>query len=141
MERNLIYELAKTLQKTDGLEKDFLEMSTSLREAIEKNYIQKIQMAAGNQKAFAVEHPPKEVTLLRAIAPFLEEGSRKQLHELTRSLLFMHSLQGVNQSVASLTQDGGLIAARSADGTGEDLNPQAAQIAGLLMSIALMDKF
>ncbi|MPN18413.1 hypothetical protein SDC9_165773 [bioreactor metagenome] len=31
MERNLIYELTKTLQQTDGLEKDFLAMSTSLR--------------------------------------------------------------------------------------------------------------
>ncbi|KAF5084283.1 hypothetical protein [Anaerotignum sp.] len=145
MERNLIYELTKTLQQTDGLEKDFLAMSTSLREAIERNYIQKIQLAAGDQKSFTVEHPPKEVTLLRAIAPFLDEGGRGQIRDLCRSLLFINSLQGVNQSVTSLTQEGGLLAARSADGSteeaGENLNPQAAKIAGLLMSIALMDKF
>lgn len=141
MERNMIYDLAKTLQQTEGLEKDFLEMTTSLKEAIEKNYIQKIQLAAGDQKAFCVEHPPKEVTLLRAIAPFLDEGGRGQIREITRSLLFLHSLQDVNQNVASITQEGGLLAARSADGTDENLNPQAAKIAGLLMSIALMDKF
>ncbi|WP_304507774.1 hypothetical protein [Anaerotignum sp.] len=141
MERNMVYELAKTLQKTEGLEKDFMEMATSLREAIEKNYIQKIQLAAGDQKAFTVEHPPKEVTLLRAIAPFLDEGGRGQIHEITRSLLFLHTLQGVNQNVTTLTQEGGLIAARSSESPDENFNPQAAKIAGLLMSIALMDKF
>ncbi|HBF65415.1 MAG TPA: hypothetical protein DDW34_06305, partial [Clostridium sp.] len=78
-------------------------------------------------------------------APFLDEGGRGQIRDICRSLLFINSLQGVNQSVTSLTQEGGLLAARSADGstdaTGENLNPQAAKIAGLLMSIALMDKF
>ncbi len=141
MEQNLVYELAKTLQKTEGLEKDFLEMATSLREAIEKNYVQKIQMAAGNQKAFAVEHPPKEVTLLRAVAPFLDESNRGQINDICRSLLFMHTLQNVNENVTSITQDGALIAARSSDGSEGNLNPQSAQIAGLLMSIALMGKF
>ncbi|NCC16614.1 MAG: hypothetical protein EOM28_09745 [Clostridia bacterium] len=141
MERNLIYELTKTLQQTEGLERDFQEMTTSLREAIERNYIQKIQLAAGDQKAFAVEHPPKEVTLLRAIAPFLDEKGRGQITDITRSLLFAHTLQNVNENVTSLAQDGALIAARSSDGTGENLNPQAAKIAGLLLSIALMDKF
>lgn len=141
MERNLIYELTKTLQQTEGLEKDFQEMTTSLREAIERNYIQKIQLAAGDQKAFAVEHPPKEVTLLRAIAPFLDEKGRGQISDITRSLLFAHTLQNVNENVTNLAQDGALIAARSSDGTGENLNPQAAKIAGILLSIALMDKF
>ncbi|WMI81276.1 hypothetical protein [Anaerotignum sp. MB30-C6] len=144
MERNMVYELAKTLQHTEGLEKDFLEMTTSLREAIEKNYIQKIQMAAGDQKAFAVEHPPKEVTLLRAIAPFLDENGRGQIQSITRSLLLMHTLQSVNNSVTHITEDGGLIAARSSDGsdgTTENLDPQSAKIAGLLMTLALVEKF
>ncbi|MDD4844315.1 MAG: hypothetical protein PHU31_08280 [Anaerotignum sp.] len=141
MEQNLVYELAKTLQKTEGLEKDFLEMATSLREAIEKNYVQKIQMAAGNQKSFAVEHPPKEVTLLRAISPFLDENNRGQINDICRSLLFMHTLQNVNENVSNITQDGALIAARSSDGSEDNLNPQSAKIAGLLMSIALMGKF
>lgn len=141
MERNMVYELAKTLQQTEGLEKDFLEMATSLREAIEKNYIQKIQLAAGDQKAYVVEHPPKEVTLLRAISPFLDEKGQGQLKEITRSLLFFHSLQNVNQNVTHITEEGGLIAARSSDGSTENLNPQSAKIAGLLMALALADKF
>ena len=141
MEQNLVYELAKTLQKTEGLEKDFLEMATTLRESIEKNYVQKIQMAAGCQKDFCFDHPPKEVTLLRAMAPFLDEGSRGQIHDICRSLLFMQTIKNVNENVSCITQDGALIAARSSDGSEGNLNPQSAQIAGLLMSIALMGKF
>jgi len=142
MEQNMVYELAKTLQQTEGLEKDFLEMATSLREAIEKNYVQKIQLAAGDQKAFAVEHPPKEVTLLRAIAPFLDESGRGQINNITRSLLMMHTLQNVNQSVEHLTQDGALIGVRSNDGSPEEnLSPQSAKLAGLFLALALVDKF
>lgn len=141
MERNMVYELAKTLQHTDGLERDFQEMASSLRDVIEKNYIQKIQMAAGTQKALAVEHPPKEVTLLRAIAPFLNENGKGQMQELSRSLLIMHTLQNVNSSVASITEDGALLAARSSDGAFENLDPQSAKIAGLLMALAVVEKF
>lgn len=137
----MVYELAKTLQHTDGLERDFQEMASSLRDVIEKNYIQKIQMAAGTQKALAVEHPPKEVTLLRAIAPFLNENGKGQMQELSRSLLIMHTLQNVNSSVASITEDGALLAARSSDGAFENLDPQSAKIAGLLMALAVVEKF
>lgn len=141
MERNMVYELAKTLQHTEGLERDFQEMASSLRDVIEKNYIQKIQMAAGTQKALAVEHPPKEVTLLRAIAPFLNENGKGQMQELSRSLLIMHTLQNVNSSVASITEDGALLAARSSDKSSETLDPQSAKIAGLLMALAVVEKF
>lgn len=141
MEKNIVYELAKTLQQTEGLEKDFLEMMSSLRAAVEKNYVQKIQMAAGNQKAFAVEHPPKEVTLLRAIAPFLDEAGRSQINGITHSLLFLHTLQSVSRGVESITQDGGLLAARSADCPPDALTQQSAKMAGILLTLALADQF
>lgn len=141
MERNMVYELAKTLNQTNGLEKDFLQMASSLKESVEKNYIQKIQMAAGTQKAFAVEHPPKEVALLRALSPFLDDAGRGKINEVTHSLLLLHSLENISHNVENLTQEGGLLATRSAEGEEDFLPPATTKMAGLLLALSLVDLF
>lgn len=141
MEKNIVYELAKTLNQTGCLEKNFLQMASGLKETVEQNYIKKIHLAAGDQKAFSVEHPPKEVTLLRALSPFLDDTGRGRINEMTRSLLLLHSLQNINQGVESLTQDGGLLGTRSADGVQDGPSPNTAKMAGLLLALSLADTF
>lgn len=79
MSENTVYTLAKTLQKTDGLEKDFAQMLSALRDTVEKEYLLKIRSAANAETAFAKEHPPKEVTLLRALSAFMDESGQAQL--------------------------------------------------------------
>ena len=44
MSENTVYTLAKTLQKTDGLEKDFAQMLSALRDTVEKEYLLKIAL-------------------------------------------------------------------------------------------------
>ena len=90
MSENTVYTLAKTLQKTDGLEKDFAQMLSALRDTVEKEYLLKIRSAANAETAFAKEHPPKEVTLLRALSAFMDEGGRAQLDRMTKGLMFLH---------------------------------------------------
>lgn len=46
MSENTVYTLAKTLQKTDGLEKDFAQMLSALRDTVEKDNLLKIRSAA-----------------------------------------------------------------------------------------------
>ena len=115
MSENTVYTLAKTLQKTDGLEKDFAQMLSALRDTVEKEYLLKIRSAANAETAFAKEHPPKEVTLLRALSAFMDEGGRAQLDRMTKGLMFLHTLQHVQRGVADFSE-GNLLAARSAEG-------------------------
>lgn len=115
MSENTVYTLAKTLQKTDGLEKDFAQMLSALRDTVEKEYLLKIRSAANAETAFAKEHPPKEVTLLRALSAFMDEGGRAQLDRMTKGLMFLHTLQHVQRGVADFSE-GNLLAARSARG-------------------------
>ena len=142
MSENTVYTLAKTLQKTDGLEKDFSEMLSSLRDTIEKEYLLKIRSAANSEKAFAVEHPPREVTLLRAMSAFMDEDGKRQIDRMTKSLLFLHTMQHIQRGVEDFSA-GNLLEARSAEGgTPEDLpSPQSAKMAGLLLTLALADQF
>ena len=43
MSESNVANLAKTLQQTDGLERDFSQMFSSLRDTIEKEYLLKIR--------------------------------------------------------------------------------------------------
>lgn len=142
MSENTVYTLAKTLQKTDGLEKDFAQMLSALRDTVEKEYLLKIRSAANAETAFAKEHPPKEVILLRALSAFMDEGGRAQLDRMTKGLMFLHTLQHVQRGVADFSE-GNLLAARSAEGGApEDLpSAQSARMAGLLLTLALAEQF
>lgn len=142
MSENTVYNLAQTLQKTDGLEKDFSQMLSSLKNTIEKEYLLKIRSAANTEKAFAVEHPPREVTLLRAMSAFMDENGKRQMDQMAKSLLFLHTMQHIRQGVADFSA-GNLLEARSAEGgRTEDLpSTQSAQMAGLLLTLAVADQF
>ena len=142
MSENTIYTLARTLQQTSGLKQDFSQMLSSLQNTIETEYLQKIRTAAKTEKSFSVEHPPKEVTLLRALSAFTDEKGREQLDRISQSLLFLHTMQNIQQNVQTFSA-GTLLEARSADGNTAEEMPSArsAQMAGLLLALALADQF
>ena len=142
MTENTIYALARSLQQTDGLQKNLNQMLSSLKNTVEADYLQKIRAAAKNEKSFSVEHPPREVTLLRALSAFTDDKGREQLDRMTQSLLFLHSLQHIQKNVQELSS-GNLLAARSAEGQpAEDLpSAHSTQLAGLLLTLAMMEHF
>ena len=141
MTENTLYTLARSLQQTSGLEQNLQQMLSSLKGTIESDYLQKIRTAAKSEKAFSVEHPPREVTLLRALSAFTDDRGREQLDRMTQSLLFLHTMQHIQQNVQELSS-GNLLAARSAEGgPAEDLpSARSAQMAGLLLTLAMMER-
>ena len=142
MPENTIYTLARSLQQTSGLEQNLNQMLSALKSTEESDYLQKIRTAAKNEKAFSVEHPPREVTLLRALSAFTDDKGREQLDRMTQSLLFLHTMQHIQQNVQELSS-GNLLAARSAEGQPAEEFPSArsAQLAGLLLTLALTERF
>lgn len=142
MSENTIFTLARTLQQTNGLEQDFARMLSSLKDSIETEYLQKIRDAASAEKQLSVEHPPREVTLLRALSAFTNDNGKEQIDRMTRSLLFLHSMQHIQQNVQSLSA-GNLLEARSNKGNPQDdlPSPQSTEMAVLLLTLALADQF
>ena len=140
MPENNFLALAHTLQQSTSLDHSLAEMLSGLKKSVEQEYLQKIHAAADAEKAFTVEHPPREVTLLRALAPFTDEKGRSQLDRLSQSLLFLHSLQHVQQRVQSLSSDN-LLEARSVDGQSPAPSAHSVQMAGLLLTLALAERF
>ncbi|MBQ3567577.1 MAG: hypothetical protein IJA25_01430 [Anaerotignum sp.] len=142
MSENTIYPLARSLQHTSGLEQNLHQMLAALHSSIETEYLQKIRTAAKEEKTFSAEHPPREVTLLRALSAFADENGREQIDRMTQSLLFLHTMQHIQQNVQELSS-GALLAVRSAEGQAAEELPSAhcAQMAGLLLTLALAERF
>ena len=144
MSEHTVYSLAKTLQNTNGLEQDLTKMLSGFQDTIEKEYLLKIRSAADFEKNLAHAHPPREVTLLRAAAAFLDENGRQQIDRMTQGLLFLHTLQQIQRDVAEVSS-GNLLEARSTDSSGEaeEAPPslRSAQMAGLLLTLALAEQF
>lgn len=142
MSENTLYSLAKTLQQTDDLEQTLSRLLSGLRESVETEYLQKIRTAADAEKTFTIEHPPREVTLLRALSAFADPKGQDQIDRMTRSLLFLHSLQRIQQDVQTLSSEP-LLETRSIEGTSPEPLPSArsTQMAGLLLTLALAERF
>lgn len=142
MPENTVFNLARSLQQTNGLEQDFNQMLSSLRDTVEKEYLLKIRSAAHSEKNFAVENPPREVTLLRAMSSFADERGKEQIERLTQGLLFLHTMQHIQQSVEGCVSGGHILEARSAEGAPEEMpSSHSARMAGLLLTLALADQF
>lgn len=142
MSENTVYSLARSLQHSHRLNQDVSGLFSGLQDTFEKEYLLKIRSAADAEKAFALSHPPREVRLLRALSAYADEGGRQQIDRMTQSLLFLHTLQHIQQSVADFSE-GEALAARSTDGTvlEEPPSAQSARAAGLLLALALSREF
>lgn len=141
MEENTVYHLAQTLQNTQELQDTFSNLQHTLYDMVEKNYIQKVQTAARAERDMTIEHPPKEVTLLRAFAPFTDEKGQKRIQEICQSLLFLQTMGNIRRNVEHLTEEGSLLAVRSAGSEHNLPSPSSAQLAGILMVWTLFSEF
>ena len=102
MEKNDIYELSQLLGNQNGLENDFSQIITTLKDTLQKKYIQKLHNTANETQNAVIEHPPREVTLLRAMKAFTNDTGKQQMDNMIQALLFLQSIQNVGQDVSYL---------------------------------------
>lgn len=136
MEENTVVRLSKSLQNTDPLAREILQLQTSLRQLVEQDYLQKIRAATKEERAVTFEHPSREVTLLRALSAFADESGKRTLDHACRNLLFLQTMAKIQQGVQLSEND--LLEARSSGSSGR-LSP--AKAAGLFMSLSLISEF
>ncbi len=139
MEKNDIYELSRLLGNKDGLENDFSNMITMFRDTLQKKYLQKLHATADQRQHAVMEHPPREVTLLRAMKAFTNDAGKQQMDNMIQALLFMQTIQNINQDVSLLLENKEqTLQAMEADSapTPSSFDSQA-RMTGLLVTLAL----
>ena len=139
MEKNDIYELSRLLGNKDGLENDFSQIMTMFRDTIQKKYLQKLHATANQRQNAVMEHPPKEVTLLRAMKAFTNDTGKQQMDNIIQALLFLQTIQNINQDVSLLLENKEqTLQAMEADQSAAPLSfDNHIRMTGLLVTLAL----
>lgn len=141
MEKNELYDLARLIENREGLGSDFSKVMDLFRDTLQKKYVSKIHAAANAQEEAVVEHPPKEVTLLRAMRAFTDESKQEQMDQMIQMLLFMNTAKHVNETVSELTKGNNqMLQTMSSEGNPPEkpeLSESSTKIAGLLLTLAL----
>lgn len=139
MEENNVFHLARVLENTNSARNELQTFLHAMQTRVEQDYLQKIQAAADIQRADAVEHPPREVTLLRALQAFTDDAGKQQLDEVCRSLMLVHTMGQIRKNVTYSLTEGSPLTARDRSGEAAP-SPQAVRMAGLLMMLSLAER-
>lgn len=145
MAKNDIYELTKLLYNQEGLENDIAEVLSMFQENLQKKYVKKIHATANAQQESVVEHPPKEVTLLRAMRAFTDDNGKQRMDNMIQTILMMNTVKKINDSVSDLSSSKSqLLQTMSSEGTSAeqiseeaDIPEGSAKMTGLLLTLAL----
>lgn len=141
MEKNDIYELSHLLGNQDGLGKDFAQLMHAFQETLQQKYIQRLHTTAKQRQNEVIEHPSKEVTLLRAMRAFTNDNGKQQMDSMIQSLLFLQAIQNINQDVTSFLENReSTLQAMGADNAQAPAtfpSDENARMTGLLLTLAL----
>ena len=141
MAKNELYELTRLIEDREGLQNDFTKVMELFRETLHKKYVTKIHAAANAQQDAVVEHPPKEVTLLRAMRAFTDETGQDKMDNIIQTLLFMNTVRNINEKVSDLTEGKNqMLQTMSSEGNlpaEPEFSENSTRITGLLLTLAL----
>ena len=144
MDYNAVCEISRLLGNQEELQLSFSQMLESFQEVLNKQYVQKIHSAARAEHDIVTSHPPREVTLLRALQAFTDEGGKSCLNQAINSVFFLQTLRHINESVSNISQNQEqCLQTMSNEGSNGDAPPilrENPQLAGLLLSLSLLQQ-
>ena len=82
-----IMEITQKLADSAHLQNDMREAAALVTGMFKERYISRINESFEKLKEQSAVNPPKEVVLLRALLPFMPEGSRYQMDKMAEMLI------------------------------------------------------
>lgn len=93
-EINKIYEITRTLSSPDNLKNDFREILDIALKHFSTKYLTPINAALASHRDYCSSHPCKEVTLLKAFKPFIDDGTDiDRLIEVVNTIRLFNEIQ------------------------------------------------
>ena len=94
---NLI-ELNKIINKEDTLQKDMIEATNLIKSMFQKKYIKKLSEELEICKQDHKKRPTKEIQLLQAIKPFINQNYHQQIDSITDTLINFTTLIDIQKN-------------------------------------------
>lgn len=99
-ENNIIYEITQKIQDKEIVENDMKEAFLLVTDLFKKKYINKLESEVKNRLDFIKKNPPKEITLLNAIKPFLNENSHENIDNAITILTNFSAINFIKDNLA-----------------------------------------
>ncbi len=95
--KNLL-ELNKVMNKSDTLQNDFTEAMTLVKNMFQRKYISKLSDELEKQKIEHKKNPSKEIQLIQAVKPFINQSRHKEIDSITDTLINISTLLDIQKS-------------------------------------------
>ncbi len=104
-ERNQLYELTRLIGDRSQLDQEVAEVFSVLRDTLQKRYVGKLHSAAEFEKRHAMEHTPREITLMKALREFTQEEQRPGIDRAIEMAFLMNTMQKVQEDLSSIAEE------------------------------------
>lgn len=135
---NQILELTRLFENPDALSADLTDAMNSIRESLQKNYLRRLHAAANEQKTQTREHPPREVTLLRALKQFAGDNA-SAMDQVIDTLLFLTAFQNMQTELKAVKHRPRYTMRANEEGEAAPA-ADATDLTGLLLTLAFFEK-
>ncbi len=96
---NTIYEITQLMENKNIIQNDLNEAVNTVKSIFHDKYIQKFQMALEEQKDIAKSQSSKEIELLNALKPFMNEKFHANIDKLTDIILSINTVSCINKEI------------------------------------------
>lgn len=101
-EANQLYELTRMIDDKDKMQSDFSEILFALKEMLQKKYIHKLHHVVGQEQEHIKSHPPREVTLLRALREFTPYEQKGQMDKMIEMAMMMNTATKMRRDLTAM---------------------------------------
>lgn len=143
---NQLYELTRMIDDKQTMESEFSDIFQTLRQMIQKKYVNKLHHVVESEQRDIKEHPPKEVNLLKAMREFTPPEQRQGFDRLIDMAMLMNTASKMRGDLSYIAEQSKPSVPRGNELTGSlhamenepNTLEESANITGILLTMALM---
>jgi len=96
---NKIIELNKLINNSESFQNDITEISNLIKTMFQKKYISKLSEELKIQKQNHQKNPTKEIQLIQAVKPFINQEKQNDIDKITDTLINITTLMDIQKGV------------------------------------------
>lgn len=104
-DNNVILEITKQITDKSVIQKDIQDATNLVLDMFRKKYVTKIEDEMKKSVEFFKDNPPKEVSLLNAVKPFLKSNNNKSINNIVNLFTNVYATKNIMPSKTDAMQN------------------------------------
>lgn len=98
-DHNTIFEINKLMNDKGLIKNDLDEITHIIKEVIQQKYISKFEVAIDEQRELVKKNTPKEINLLLALKPYLEQSTHTYIDQIIDLIYKMNTVKNIQAEI------------------------------------------